>query len=1131
MSKRNSILALLCALFALSAVFAPAASAANPEPAWSIQASSAPSNFEPGDESGVATYEAFITNSGAEATDGSPITITDTLPAGLEVKSVGSLLTTRQPFGGFGVPCKTETLGETSTVTCTLEETLPGGEEPAKVFPSEQLLLRIHVKVPPTASGQLVNQLEVTGGGAEPVTAVSHNQASTEEATAGFQEFHAGLTGTDGKPATGSASHPYQYTTSFTVNLNPSPPGSDLPYLPAEGDIKQIEVALPPGLIGNPTSVPRCSAQQFNTIHPGIEASGGGVSLNDCPDSAAVGLVGIQQLEGFGLLSSHAPLYNLVPPKGMPAQFGFQVESLPFYISTKLRSDGDYGVTAYLANTLQIKRISSAQVTIWGTPGDSSHDRRRGHCALEGGNGSCPANLPEVKPFMRLPSSCAFALPTTMSFDTWSDPGTFLSATDTEARPVGCTSPPSRRRSRPSRRPTSPTAPRACTSTCACRRKGDEDPEGLLGYRSLKDATVTLPPGLVVNPASADGLGACSSPRSATRASRKAATASPASPPSAPTRRRSAPCRSTRRWSRPPAAGLGLPGPGENPFDGLIAIYLAIDNPQTGVVVKLPGKVTPDPASGQLSTTVTPRTPNCPSKTPLRLLRRTRAPLRTQPPAASHPPAPHTTTTSLVPWSAPKGRRPPPSDTPSRSGRRPSSSPLCRHRGPAAQRPQLRSRTAKPIGGRPLAPSSCASSAKTAPRTEGPERHPAPGPDREAGRTPECSAAGVAQAQSRGNPDQAPSSGETPSCPVASQLGTVTVAAAPAPPLLRPGQRLPRRPLSGRPTRGAVITPAVAGPFDLGAVVVRAALDVDRSRPSSRSSPTRSRRSSRASHSNVRTVSVDIGRPEFTLNPTGCDVKALTGEATLFRARSRRSPTPSRWRLSNLGFKPKLSLSSRAATARRSPGADRDPDLPEPGAYANIAPAQVALPRSEFLDTSPHQGRSAPGCSLPRVNARQARSRQGHSDHALARLAAGRPGLPARLQQPAAGPGRRSTARSTSTSPANRLGKRRHQNTFEAVPDAPVTKFALSLQAGKKGLFAELHRHLQGHPQGHGRLHRPQRQNDPAQPELEAKCPKARKGKTRAITAEDTSMKQLDSRDRRFLCSSTSSPPPPRLSK
>ena len=257
----------LCAL-AIGPVLlaAPQALAAAPAPAWDIQALAAPTNFTPGDESGLDRYQAFITNSGGAPTDHSPITIVDTLPPGMGVKGV-ALFPPRHSNQNISAPpvCETETVGEISTVTCEVTDAALAGMEPAKVNPGEEFLLEVDVSTPPSASGTLANAVEVKGGGAPTAFLEGENQASPEPAGIGFEEFHADLSGPDGLPVTGADSHPYQYTTSFAVNLIASPPGSGFPFVPAGGDLKEIEVALPPGLIGNPTAVERCTAQQFNT--------------------------------------------------------------------------------------------------------------------------------------------------------------------------------------------------------------------------------------------------------------------------------------------------------------------------------------------------------------------------------------------------------------------------------------------------------------------------------------------------------------------------------------------------------------------------------------------------------------------------------------------------------------------------------------------------------------------------------------------------------------------------------------------------------------------------------------------------------------------------------------------------
>ena len=204
-------------------LFVPSALAATP--AWSIQSFASPTNFEPGDESGLDSYQVHITNSGGETTDRSPVTIVDTLPEGLTVKD----LQLYAPRGGtISAACKAEEAGEAATVTCNVTEALRPEILPAELYSGDELSLAIKVATPVAADGALVNRVKVEGGGAQPATLEAKNQASSAATPAGFEEFHAALTGPDGHSATSANSHPYQYTTSFAVNLNPSPPGLGL---------------------------------------------------------------------------------------------------------------------------------------------------------------------------------------------------------------------------------------------------------------------------------------------------------------------------------------------------------------------------------------------------------------------------------------------------------------------------------------------------------------------------------------------------------------------------------------------------------------------------------------------------------------------------------------------------------------------------------------------------------------------------------------------------------------------------------------------------------------------------------------------------------------------------------------
>ena len=141
----------------------------------------------------------------------------------------------------------------------------------------------------------------------------------------------------------------------------------------------------------------------------------------------------------------------------------------------------------------------------------------------------------------------------------------------------------------------------------------------------------------------------------------------------------------------------------------------------------------------------------------------------------------------------------------------------------------------------------------------------------------------------------------SPSCPLASELGTVNVGAGSGAPFYVQGHAYLAGPYKGAPLSMAIITPAVAGPFDLGTVVVSAALYVNPKPPRSPSSPTRSRPSSHGIPLDVRSVAVNIARNQFTLNPTNCNPMALTGD-----------------RLRGLAPRPLSPVPSRSAAARRS---------------------------------------------------------------------------------------------------------------------------------------------------------------------------------------------------------------------
>src|ERR1700719_586888 len=192
----------------------------------------------------------------------------------------------------------------------------------------------------------------------------------------------------------------------------------------------------------------------------------------------------------------------------MPAQLGFQVQSAEFYIDTKVRTEGDYGITGYLQEVTEVQRVTDATVTLWGVPAEPSHDPLRGSCLSIFGSslGTCAAGV-AAKPFLRLPTSCEGKLTTKMEFDTWTSPLVALEESSEGSVPDEC-----------SALDFSPTIAVRPDSTVADSPTGlhvdlhipqREDPGGL-AEADLKDAVVTLPAGVVVNPSQANGLVGCS---------------------------------------------------------------------------------------------------------------------------------------------------------------------------------------------------------------------------------------------------------------------------------------------------------------------------------------------------------------------------------------------------------------------------------------------------------------------------------------------------------------------------------------------------------------------------------------------------------------------------------------------
>ena len=232
--------------------------------AWrsiSITADAAPTVFSPEhDRSDTSdNYTLTVVNTGSVATDGSPITISDALPAGVTaVRVVGAEIQQdldeqeEEEGSARTMPCDVE------TVTCTY-----GGQ----LTPGDTLRVNVRVVVAAGVAGSVTNSASVSGGGAQVSTTVVPTQvgsaAESLAASFGFSRFDIQVTGADGLPDTQAGDHPYEITTSYamTTAYNREPVGeapiNSPPYMTGGtagygGSVKDTVVDLPPGFVGNP---------------------------------------------------------------------------------------------------------------------------------------------------------------------------------------------------------------------------------------------------------------------------------------------------------------------------------------------------------------------------------------------------------------------------------------------------------------------------------------------------------------------------------------------------------------------------------------------------------------------------------------------------------------------------------------------------------------------------------------------------------------------------------------------------------------------------------------------------------------------------------------------------------------
>ena len=902
-----------------------AASAFAAAPVWQVSSESLPTILPPG---GDGQYQIEVANVGETASEG-VVTVVDTLPPGVTATAAGELIS--EVTGGIGESYWHCT--GTMVVTCVGDsEIIPsapselGGQFSSEALPFLPALglrgdiaptLAINVSVNSEATGAGTNMIQVSGGGAVGTAVDSEPQTvGSSSASVGLARFDVEVLNRDGSPDTQAGSHPYAMTTSFTLNNKLIPEGEFFPDVESEDELRDVEVDLPVGLVGDPNATPRCPRAVFDERENASELT------PPCPADTQIGTVVFRAGGNFPRLVSVFPLYNLVPPPGVPAQFAFALESKVGFINAGVRTGTGYGLKVDLRDIVETHLLEST-VTLWGVPGDPSHDLERGEGKISG----APYGILPIKPLLTLPSACGTPLTTSIHADFWQEPGPI--------NPDGTPDTSDPRWKEASS--TSPSVTEGCekldfspTLTVNPSTKVTDTPMGLevdlkipqgsdapegLAEADLKNATVTLPAGVVVSPSQANGLTACTTEQIGLDNDSK---------PACPEASKVGTVEVTSPLLEGPLSGsVYVAQQGSNPFGSLLAIYLVAEEPKSGVLVKLAGKVSPDPATGQLTTTFS-ETPQLPfSDFKLIFFGGTRAALVSPQTCGSY-----ATTSIFEGW----------------NGAIASSSPLGTSFAIDSGCTQgfspsfVAGTTSNQAGG--FSPFTVSLS-----RNDGEQelsslavRTP-PGLLGMLSKVPLCSEQQAAQS----------------ACPAASQIGHVTVAAGPgADPVVLPQAGRQQDPvyLTG-PYRGApfgllILTHAEAGPFNLGTVPVRATISVDphtaRLTVTSDPLPT----ILQGIPLQIRKVNVIIEREGgFTFNPTDCEPLAV--EAIIGSTHGMQAQVSSHFQAVNcalLGFKPKFTASTQAKTSKAN-GASLVVKVgyPSSGAQANIASVKVSLPK------------------------------------------------------------------------------------------------------------------------------------------------------------------------------------------
>jgi hypothetical protein len=797
------------------------------------------------------------------------------------------------------------------------------------------------------------------------------------------------------------------------------------------GDIKTVRVDLPAGLSVNPQATPQCPQGTFET------------TPLSCPAGSNVGTsYAVAALLGIKSPQLPATVYNIEPPTGEPARFGFNLLGNNVYLRAGVAWEGDYHEYFTIdAPVSPIGHVLKNRLVFEGRAGNGTFITTPTTCfdwtqpafqhvystylRADGlGPGLEDPNFPNGSPFIESelppntsPKECGsipFAPTTAVS------PGT----TQTD----------------------SPAATEVQVAVPFEVPSAGEKAQPLTKQASsqLRTAKLTLPQGMGINPSAANGLATCTNGQLGKNTRSLANSCPPASKigtvaidtPPLPDGSLNGDVYVGQQLSRDPASGDEY------------RIFVEAKSDRYGIIARLIGNVSANPQTGQLTTTFA-ENPQVPfSSFRLHFNGGPKSPL-TSPPTCG----PNKAGSQMIPWSGNAAASPGAEFSLSSA---PGGGACAKTLGARPFGPSFGTHDSNPKGG------AFTQFAMNVGRNDGNQELKGvdvtlpPGLTAKLAGVRYCPASAIAAAAANSGAAEAADS----SCPDKSLIGSAAVSAGSGPaPYKTSGEVFLSGPYHGAPLSLAVLTPATAGPFDLGTVVVRVALFVDpeTARVHAVSDP--------IPHVfggallDVRSIAVKLDRPKFSLNPTNCSAFATSGvlrgggsnplDPAAFSSFAVSSPFKVNG-CESLGFKPKLFMRIFGGTRRaKSPKlravlVARDGD-------ANIGRSAVKLPKPIFLEQA----------SLANVCTRvQFAAHDCPKDSVYGFAEATTPLLDGPLKGPVY---LRSSSHELPDLVVALNGqvdvvldgridsvKGRMRTTFDTVPDVPVDKFVLTIRGGKK---------------------------------------------------------------------------------